>query len=329
MDEVVLTVRDLSKYFPVKLGFFKTLTAKETPMVRAVDNVSFDIKRREVFGVVGESGSGKTTLGRLVLRLLEPTSGEIFFKDTNIVTIPEKQMRKLRSKNQIIFQDPYDSLNPRMSAYDIIAEPLELQKATRNQSELRKTIVESLEEVGLIPAETFLYRFPHELSGGQRQRVAIARVFALRPEFIVADEPVSMLDASIRGEVIKLMRDLVDKLGCTFLYITHDIALSQVICDRIAVMYFGKIVEIGPAKDVVRSPANPYTKLLLSAVLVPDPTVKKSQSIVKGEMPSPLSPPPGCRFHPRCQYAKEICRKQEPSLIEVGKEHYAACHTDY
>ena len=329
MEDATLRVQNLTKHFPIKMGFFKTLTAKEVPVVRAVDDVSFNIKKGEIFGLVGESGSGKTTLGRLILRLIEPTGGQIFFNGTDIATIPENKMRKLRSKMQIIFQDPYESLNPRLSAYDTIAEPLELQKAVHNQDELRKRIIESLEEVGLTPAETFIYRFPHELSGGQRQRVYIARIFALRPEFIVADEPVSMLDASIRGEVLKLMLGLVEKLDCTFLYITHDLALSRIICNRIAVMYFGKIVEIGPASELIKHPFNPYTKLLLSAVLVPDPTVKKAESVARGEIPSPLSPPSGCRFHPRCKNAKDICRTKEPSLVEVGKEHYAACHANH
>jgi len=326
MEEVLVGVQNLKKYFPIKMGFFKTLTAKENPVVRAVDDVSFNIRKKEIFGLVGESGSGKTTLGRLILRLIEPTEGKIFFKGADITTIPENDMRKLRFEMQIIFQDPYDSLNPRMSVYDIIVEPLELQKVVDSQKEMKNRLIETLEEVGLTPPETFLYRFPHELSGGQRQRVAVARAFALRPEFVVADEPVSMLDASVRGEVLKLMLKILEKYGSTFLYITHDLALSRVICDRIAVMYFGKIVEMGPTDKIISHPANPYTKALLSAVLVPDPTVKRAKHVVKGEIPSPLNPPSGCRFHPRCQHATELCKKKEPILVQVDKEHYVACH---
>jgi oligopeptide/dipeptide ABC transporter ATP-binding protein len=326
MKDVIVRVQNLTKHFPIKIGFFKSLISKEIPVVRAVDGVSFNIRKKEIFGLVGESGSGKTTLARLILRLIEPTDGKIFFKGMDISTIPEKDMRKIRSKMQIIFQDPYESLNPRMSVYDIVAEPLELQKVINDQKKLKNRIVESLEDVGLTPPESFLYRFPHELSGGQRQRVAVARVFALRPELIVADEPVSMLDASVRGEVLKLMLSLVEKYDSTVMYITHDISLSRVICDRIAVMYLGKIVEMGTTEKIIKNPTNPYTKALLSAVLVPDPTVKRANSVVKGEISSPLNPASGCRFHPRCSYAMEECKKKEPKLIQVGKNHYVACH---
>jgi peptide/nickel transport system ATP-binding protein len=326
MSDEVIRTENLTKHFPIKMGFFKTLVSKEVSVVRAVDDVSFSVKKQEVFGLVGESGSGKTTLGRMLLRLIEPTSGKIFFDGEDIALLSEKKMRKLRSRMQLVFQDPYDSINPRMSVFDIIAEPLELQKAVDNRDEMKKRIIETLEEMGLTPAEAFLYRFPHELSGGQRQRVAVARVFALRPEFVVADEPVSMLDASIRGEILKLMLGFVEKFGSTFVYITHDLALSRAICTKIGVMYFGKIVEMGQVEDVVYNSANPYTSLLLSAVLVPNPNVRRIQAILKGEIPSPLNPPSGCRFHPRCPNARDICKQKEPALVEIEKDHFTACH---
>jgi len=328
MKEIAVEAKNLKKYFPIKLGFLKTLLSKELPLVHAVDSVSFQIARKEIFGLIGETGCGKTTTGRLLLRLIEPTEGQVLFRGKDITSLPleSEEMRTLRRKMQIIFQDPYESLNPRMSIYDIIAEPLMIQKITDNPEEVLERVTKALEDMDLTPAEEFLYRFPHELSGGQRQRVAIARAFVLEPEFIVADEPVSMLDASIRTEVLKLMLSLVERIHCAFLYITHDIALARYICNRIAVMYLGKIVEMGPTEDIIKKPAHPYTEALLAAVPVPDPTARRINVIIKGEIPSPINPPPGCRFHTRCPYAKEICRKKEPELIELGKDRYVACH---
>jgi peptide/nickel transport system ATP-binding protein len=326
-ESVSLEVRNLVKHFPVKLGFFKTLVSREAPFVHAVDGVSFEVRKGEIFGLVGESGCGKTTTGRCLLRLVEPTKGQVVFQDTDILALSlEHQMRRLRRKMQIVFQDPYESLNPRMSIYDIIAEPLRIQKAVNGEDEAKERVIEVLDELDLIPPEEFLYRFPHELSGGQRQRVAIARAFVLRPEFIVADEPVSMLDASIRIEVLKLMLSMQKKLQVSVLYITHDIALARHLCDRIAVMYLGKIVEMGSTDHVVRNPQHPYTKALIAAVPVPDPTARRIEVVIKGEVPSAINPPAGCRFHTRCPHAMEICRKKEPPLAMVDENRYVACH---
>lgn len=326
MKEPVVEVRDLKKYFPLKLGLVKTLLSKEVPQVLAVDGVSFKIEPEEVFGLIGESGCGKTTTGRALLRLIEPTEGKVFFKGTEITSLPADKMRKLRSKMQIIFQDPYESLNPRMSVYDIVAEPLQAQGIVKTDEETIERVTATLEKMDLSPPEEFLYRFPHELSGGQRQRIAIARAFVVNPEFIVADEPVSMLDASIRSEVLKLILSLIEETHCGFLYITHDIALSRYTCHRIAVMYLGKIVEKGIIEDVIQNPLHPYTEALIAAAPVPDPTARRSEIVIKGEVPSPVNPPSGCRFHPRCPHAQEKCRKEEPKLLPVGKDRYVACH---
>jgi peptide/nickel transport system ATP-binding protein len=324
-DSIVEAV-NVKKYFQIKTGFFKSLMSKETPQVHAVDDVSFNIKKEEIFGLVGESGCGKTTTGRLVLRLIELTSGKIFFKGKDLTKLSTEEMRTLRRKMQIIFQDPYESLNPRMSIFDIVSEPLHIQEAAETEQEIVDKVNKVMEDMDLIPPEEFLYRFPHELSGGQRQRVAIARAFALEPEFIVADEPLSMLDASIRTEVSKLILGLVEKFHVSFLYITHDIALSRYMCDRIAVMYLGKIAEQGVTENVIQNPLHPYTEALIKAVPVPDPTARRTEVILKGEIPSAINPPVGCRFHTRCPYAQEKCRKEEPKLVETGKERYVACH---
>ena len=317
---------DLKKYFPIKLGFLRSLFAKELPSVRAVDGISFYIKRGEIFGLVGESGCGKTTTGRLLIRLIEPTSGKIYFDGVDLLALREDELRKMRRKMQIIFQDPYESLNPRMSIYDILAEPLEILELTESTEETIERVTRALEDMDLVPPEQFLFRFPHEISGGQRQRVAVARAFIVNPEFIVADEPVSMLDASIRTEVLKLILEMVRKAKVTFLFITHDIALARYICNRMAVMYLGKIVEMGDVEEIIHNPAHPYTEALISAVPVPDPEARRAEVVIKGEVPSPINPPPGCRFHPRCPYAKEKCRKEEPKLTEIDKGRYLACH---
>lgn len=324
--DTTVEVNNLVKHFDIKLGFFKTLVTKEVPHVHAVDGVSFEIKRGEIFGLVGESGCGKTTTGKCLIRLIEPTYGEVFFKGVDVLTLPREQdVRKLRRNMQIIFQDPYESLNPRMSIYDIVAEPLHIQKIVEREDEISNRVSQALEDLDLIPPEEFLYRFPHELSGGQRQRVAIARAFVLRPEFLVADEPVSMLDASIRSEVLKLLLSLQQRFDTSFLYITHDIALARHMCDRIAVMYLGKIVEKGTTDDVVQKPLHPYTEALIAAVPVPDPTARRIEVVIKGEVPSAINPPSGCRFHTRCPYAMDVCRKKEPPLIELDGGRHVAC----
>jgi len=324
---IAVEVHNLVKYYELKLGFFKTLVTRQVPYVHAVDGVNFAVREGEIFGLVGESGCGKTTTGRCLIRLIEPTRGEVLFKGVNILSLSlEHEVRRLRRKMQIIFQDPYESLNPRMSIYDIISEPLRIQKVAESEEEISDRVSQALEDLDLVPPEEFLYRFPHELSGGQRQRVAIARAFVLRPEFLVADEPVSMLDASIRSEVLKLLLGMQKKLHTSFLYITHDIALSRHMCDRIAVMYLGKIVESAFTDDIIDKPLHPYTEALIAAVPVPDPTARRIEVVIKGEVPSAINPPPACRFNTRCPHAMDICRKKEPPLMEVEKRRLVACH---
>jgi peptide/nickel transport system ATP-binding protein len=321
-----LRVSNLKKWFPVRLGFFETLLSKRHLFVRAVDGIDFTVNKKEILGLVGESGSGKTTTGRLVIRLIEPTGGKIFFEGKEITSLQENEMKPLRQKMQIVFQDPYESLNPRMTIADIIAEPLLVQNITHDEKEIQERVDRILEEVQLIPPEEFTFRYPHELSGGQRQRIAIARAFVLNPELVVADEPVSMLDVSIRAEVLDIMIRLRDKFGTSFLYITHDLALTRHVCDRIAVMYLGQIVEMGSADLVVMEPLHPYTQALIRAVPVPDPTSTRIEVVIEGEIPSPVNIPTGCRFHTRCPSVMEICRKKEPELIDVGKGRVVACH---
>lgn len=324
-ENLVLKVSNLVKWFPVRKGFLSTLFAKRQFFVRAVDNINVDIKKREIFGLAGESGSGKTTTGKLILRLIEPTRGSIFFEGRDITTLSETELKPLRRKMQIIFQDPYESLNPRMPISDIISEPLRVQRVG-GKEEIEERVNRMLEDVGLVPPEEFIFRYPHELSGGQRQRVAVARAFILNPAFVVADEPVSMLDVSIRAEILNLTLSMVEKFDASFLYITHDLALARHICDTIAIMYLGKIMERGVTEKIVYEPLHPYTKALISAVPVPDPTAKRIEVVIKGEIPSPINPPSGCRFHTRCPIAKEICQTKEPPLVAHRDEHYAACH---
>lgn len=323
----VVKASNLKKLFPIKMGFLQTLLAQREISVHAVDGVSFEIKKGEIFGLAGESGSGKTTTARLLIRLIDPTEGKVFFEGKDITRIPESEMRPLRRKMQIVFQDPYESLNPRMTVGDIVAEPLRVLGVTQSDEEVQKRVSSALEDVELTPADEFMFRYPHELSGGQRQRVAVARAFVLDPSFIVADEPVSMLDVSIRAEILDLMYKLVEKYQTSFLYITHDLALARHMCDRLGIMYLGKIMEMGVTERVIYEPLHPYTKALIEAVPVPDPTAKRIEVVIKGEIPSPVNPPSGCRFHTRCPaYIGDICRTQEPVLIDVGNEHYVACH---
>lgn len=326
-EDLSVDVQNLTKHFELKVGFFRSVISKQVPVVHAVDDISFKIRKGEIFGLVGESGCGKTTTGRMLVRLIEPTAGKVLFQGTDIASISdEHEMRKLRRHMQIIFQDPYESLNPRMSVFDIIAEPVRIQKVVKREEEVYNLVAQALEELDMVPVEEYMYRFPHEVSGGQRQRVAIARAFVLRPELIVADEPVSMLDASIRSEVLKLLLTFQKKLNTSYLYITHDVAISRHMCDHVAVMYLGKIVEMGRAEDVILKPLHPYTEALVAAVPVPDPTARRIQVVIKGEVPSAIAPPPGCRFNTRCPYVMDICKTKEPPLIPIDRDRTVACH---
>ncbi len=316
-EKPLVVLYRLKKYFPVK-GLIRV-----KGWVRAVDNVTLLIPEGKTLGLVGESGSGKTTIGRLVLRLIEPTSGSVFFMGRNIFKLRGRDLRWFRRNAQMVFQDPYGSLNPRMTVYDIINEALRTHKI--DVGDPKEYIIKLLYEVGL--NETHLYRYPHEFSGGQRQRIAIARVLALQPKFIVLDEPTSALDVSVQAQILNMLKDLQKRYNLTYLFISHDLGVVRYMSDYIAVMYVGKIVEIGPAEEVFEKPFHPYTKMLLASIPVPDPEyVKKKPPIrIVGEPPSPVNPPPGCRFHPRCPYASEKCKREEPSLVEVEHGHWVAC----
>ena len=324
-DEPLIRVRDLRKLFPVRKSFFSSLFSEEKLNLHAVDNVTFDIYPDEVLGLVGESGCGKTTLGRLLIRLIEPTSGEIFFRGTNIVPLSHEEMKQFRPKMQIIFQDPYESLNPRMTVLDLVAEPLEVNGLVENEAEKEERVTEILEHVRLTPPEDFMFRYPHELSGGQRQRIAVARALIIHPDFVVADEPVSMLDTSTRGEILNLMMEL-KTLTRSYLFITHELAVARHFCDRIAIMYLGRIMEMASSDEIVKNPVHPYTRALLEATPVPNPASRRDRVSIKGEVVSPINPPKRCRFYSRCLEAKEICGKLEPELVDIGGGHLVACH---
>jgi len=325
MSETLLRVDGLVKHFPVHMSLLDSLLRREVPMVKAVDGVSFTIKRGEIFGLVGESGCGKTTTGRAVIRLIEPTSGHVLFDGVDVDELPRGEVKAYRREMQIIFQDPFESLNPKMTIYELVAEPLKIHEIGSGDEERRALVSEALQDVQLIPPDEFLFRYPHELSGGQRQRVAIARALILKPRFVVADEPVSMLDVSIRTEVLNLMLDLREKLGLTIMFITHDLAIARYMSDDIGVMYLGKLIEYGGTHDVLDDPDHPYTQALMAAVPVPDAERKRGDLPITGETPQPINVPPGCRFHPRCPYAFDRCRVEEPQLMEVEPGHSAAC----
>ena len=326
VTDELLRIENLRKYYPLRKGFFETLLSKNEQTVKAVDGVSFSVGKGEIFALAGESGSGKTTLGKVLLRLVQPTSGSVYFQGKDITNLTDRQLKPLRRQMQIVFQDPFESLNPRLIIKEIVAEPLRVQGIAKGEAEVEERVKKILTEVELFPPEEYLYRYPHELSGGQRQRVAVARAFILDPSFIVADEPVSMLDVSIRAEIINLMIDLVKKHSASIIFISHDIALAKHIADRIAVMYLGKFMELAPAQELVDQPLHPYSQALISAVPVPDPESKRTRDVISGEIPSPIDPPSGCRFHTRCPYAHERCVKEEPQLVEASKGHYVACH---
>jgi peptide/nickel transport system ATP-binding protein len=359
MAKDILSVKDLQVWFPVRRGFIESLISEEQKYVKAVDGVSFSIKEREIFCLVGESGCGKTTTGKAILRLVEPTGGEVLYfgpgreemmKDMvkealgkgkikkeqadailksggiNIRSLSKGKMKSMRQKLQIIFQDPYESLNPKQSIYDIVAEPLVVNSIGANEAEREAKVIKALDDAGLRPPKNFMWRYPHEVSGGQRQRVGVAGALVLDPDFLVADEPVSMLDVSIRSDILKLMLDLRENKGLSFLFITHDLGVAYVFSDRIGIMYLGKIVELGPTEKVIKNPQHPYTKALISVVPTPDPKDRVDKIILKGERPDPSNIPPGCRFHPRCPFVMDICKKEEPVSVNVSEGHSVCCH---
>ncbi len=320
-QQPLLEVNNLVKFFPIRGGLLSRVVAN----VKAVNDISFKVGKGEVLGLVGESGSGKTTAGRAILRLIEPTSGEIKFDGVDIVKLPKNEMREYRKRMQIIFQDPFASLNPRMTVGDIIGEALQIHNLASGQARTDR-VADLLKRVGLSPDH--MRRYPHEFSGGQRQRIGIARALAVNPQFIVADEPVSALDVSIQAQVVNLLEDLQRDLGLTLLFIAHDLAVVEYICDRVVVMYLGKIMEIATSKELYTTPKHPYTEALLSAAPIPDPTIKRERILLEGDIPSPINPPSGCVFRTRCQYAIEECKHTVPELKEVMPGHFKACIRD-
>ncbi|HEY9898847.1 MAG TPA: dipeptide ABC transporter ATP-binding protein [Pantanalinema sp.] len=320
MSETLLTVKNLTKHFPINKGI---LFSRQVGAVKAVDGLSFSIKKGETLGLVGESGCGKSTTGRLLLRLIEPTGGSVQFEGREVTSLKPSELRALRREMQFVFQNPYASLDPRMTIGESIAEPLRVHGLMKG-AELNKRVKELLDRVGLNPM--YSERYPHEFSGGQRQRIGIARALAINPKFIILDEPVSALDVSVQAQVLNLLDDLQAEFGLTYLFIAHNLATVEHISDRVAVMYLGKMVELASAEDLYSNPKHPYTQALLSAVPMPDPTVRKERIILQGDIPSPVNPPSGCRFHTRCPYATDLCKTSDPAFNDVGGEHFVACH---
>lgn len=318
-QEVILKVENLKKYFPIKGGFF----SKTIGNVKAVDGVSLEVRKGETLGIVGESGCGKSTTGRAILQLLKPTGGKVYFKDQDLSKLSKKEMRALRPKMQLIFQDPYSSLNPRMTVGQIIGEALIDHKMATKEN-LRAKVLEVMDLCGL--AEYQIDRFPHEFSGGQRQRIGIARALALDPEFIVADEPVSALDVSIQAQIINLLVKLQKEKGFSYMFISHDLSVVEHLCQRVGVMYLGSMVELSDKDELFDNPLHPYTKALLSAIPIPDPTIKRDRIILTGDIPSPANPPKGCKFHTRCPYATDKCKEEAPEYREIKEGHFVACH---
>jgi len=324
-NDKLVVVNNLKKWFPVQTSIIDQLFVKEREYVRAVDGVSFYIRRGEVLGLVGESGSGKTTIGRVTIGLEEKTEGEVLFDGTDLSTLSSEELRKLRRRMQVIFQDPLASLNPRMSLGDAIIQGLEIHYP-ESEEQHRNIVLDIMAQVGLSPAQFFYNKFPHQISGGQRQRVVIARALVTKPDLILADEPIAMADVSVRAQLLDLMVQLKKEYNLTYLFITHDLATTKYICDRIAILYLGKIVETSELREVYAHPLHPYTIALLAAVPVPNPHKRRKEPMPKGEIPNPINPPSGCRFHPRCPYAQEICSVEEPLLRELRPGHQVACH---
>ena len=326
-ETVLLDVKNLRKHFPITEGFMKRVVGQ----VKAVDGVSFAVKKQETLGLIGESGCGKTTVGRSILRAIEPTGGEVFFEDhgrmVDVCRLSRRELRSFRRHMQMVFQDPYSSLNPRMTVFDIVAEPLVVNRIARG-AELEDRVAELLRVVGLDPQ--FMRRYPHAFSGGQRQRIGVARALALNPRLIIGDEPVSALDVSVQAQVLNLLQELQERLGLTYLFISHDLAVVEHISDRIAIMYVGQIVELSDEETLFATPRHPYTEALLSAVPKPDPSYTKRKILLKGEVADPANPPSGCYFHPRCPYAEDLCREETPELINVSPPeqdpHFVRCH---
>jgi oligopeptide/dipeptide ABC transporter ATP-binding protein len=318
-EEHVVELRNLKKYFETKRGIF----AREKKWVHAVDDVNFYIRKGETFGLVGESGSGKTTIGKLILGLIMPTSGEIYFKGRNLAEFGKEELRKLRKSIGIIYQHPQSSLNPRMTVHTLLSRPIDIHKIAEGEKK-EELILRVLKEVGLEPQQ--LDRYPHEFSGGQQQRIAIGRILVLNPEFVVLDEPTSALDVSVQAHILNLLSGLQRKFGFTYLIISHDLNIVEHMSDRMGVMYVGKIVELAVKQEMRDNPLHPYTRALLAAVPIADPRHKYTSSVLKGEVPSTINPPPGCRFHPRCPFAKSVCREMEPEFKDIGGGHYVACH---
>ena len=323
-DNLILKVSNLKMYFPLRQGMLQ----RQIGTIKAVDGVSFELREQEVMGLVGESGCGKTTVGRTLLRLYNPTDGEVLFHKedgswVDVAKLNRKEMKDLRKEMRMIFQDPFSSLNPRLTVKDLIAEPMVIH-GTASGGEITARVAQLMEAVGLKPA--YMGRYPHEFSGGQRQRIGVARTLALNPRLIVADEPVSALDVSVQAQVLNLLQNLKDDLSLTFIFISHDLSVVEHICDKIAVMYVGNIVELAPTDELLNNPKHPYTEALVSAVPPADPLIKMERIILEGDVPSPANPPSGCVFHPRCRYARDICQQEIPPLVEIAPDHIARCH---
>ena len=316
----ILEVKNLKKYFPLKKGKYK----EGDPCVKAVDDITFDLYEGETLGLVGESGCGKSTLGRTIIRLYEPTSGEVIFEGEDVAKKSRKEMRALREEMQFIFQDPYSSLNPRMTVFNILAEPLIAHGKFKRGPELEAYVKDLMDRCGL--PSYYCYRYPHQFSGGQRQRIGIARSLALDPSFIICDEPVSALDVSIQSQIINLMKDMQEEKNISYIFISHDLSVVKHISDRVGVMYLGSMMELADKNEIYSNPQHPYTRALIGAIPLPDPTKRKEMKVIQGEIPSNVNIPKGCKFNPRCPFAKDICREQEPATKEVKPNHFVKCH---